>query len=109
MDCRSVQEKILQFLYNELEIDELTEIANHLSECNICSREREIIAGLIEQLQSWKSDEPCEDLKARIKSNIKKCCKWFLAFIFNNVKSGVYILSERSSVFFWAGSPKHFF
>lgn len=72
MDCRTVQEKILQFLYNELAVEELTEIANHLAECNICSRERAIIVELLEQLKSWQPEEPSPEVKERIKKNIKK-------------------------------------
>ncbi len=72
MDCRTVQEKILQFLYNELDQNELGEIAQHLSECNICSREQKIISDLLNQLNKWKQEEPDIEVKNRIRNNIFK-------------------------------------
>jgi len=66
MDCKTVQERIVQFIYGELSASELKRIADHLAECNLCQEEHQLIKKMLNLLKSWENEEPSHEVRMRL-------------------------------------------
>lgn len=77
MDCKKIQRVIYRFIYGESDEFELLHIKAHLDRCSECRREREIIAGILDQVRGAITIEAppegmCDRMRERLQSEKDK-------------------------------------
>lgn len=70
MGCEDIREQLKAFLDGELESADRTAIQDHLGGCPGCARAARQIAQLSRILQTWKSEEPSQDLYERLQAGL---------------------------------------
>src|SRR4030042_1857941 len=77
MECEDILKRLKAFLDSEVEEAERTTIQSHLMDCPDCAdvlRQLKQLAGV---LQTWKAEEPPEDLYERLQAGLKSQESWW--------------------------------
>jgi hypothetical protein len=77
---------LVHYLYGELSEAEISEVTNHLRECESCQSELESLRRTFGILNEFTEVNPTEELRKRLKERIKRQRKW--------IGSGTYLLEE---------------
>jgi hypothetical protein len=68
--CKDIQKELEAFLSDETDKSKISEIQDHLKECQECSQALKESARLSEVLQTWETIEPPSDLYENLKTKI---------------------------------------
>ena len=77
MECEDIQKRLKAFLDNEVEEAERTTIQSHLMDCPDCADVLRQLKQLTGVLQTWKAEEPPEDLYERLQAGLKSRESWW--------------------------------
>ncbi|MEO0092136.1 MAG: zf-HC2 domain-containing protein [candidate division WOR-3 bacterium] len=75
MKCKSVQEKLIDYLNQELSFRDTQKIAEHLKQCAVCSRELQELKSVLALTQEFQLETcypyPSEDFLIQVRHKIK--------------------------------------
>lgn len=69
MDCKTVKERLADYLLGELDLKEEIAISEHLIDCESCAREAQVLQQFFETMHDTHTFKPSRNVYERIRAN----------------------------------------